>query len=770
MDLLSRLTDLRILLAVISVLGVCFAAIAILFWPRKLKIFINYRKDDTDDLAYRREHDTSHEARVITEALRKKLGDRHLENEKTGPVRDGEVFLDRDDIPPGADWREYIKTQHHQSSVLVCLIGKQWLTLKIGDEVRLFRTGDIVREELEAAFQQGMEIIPVLVNGGSLPSDKPLPASLIAYGFQHLNWMKLDTKAADFQAKIDELVASIRQRVRKIYQEERRAALIDVVRLAAVPLIVLWTILSIAPQKANIAVFAFLGFAGTFALLPVVASWSMLKLIHDTRCREPDFNWYSAYSELVYCYLRSLGRRSVERVARVRIEAAVIHAHPEEPVPDDDPHRRTREQDKYQQDRKHRQADLNKAAANALGIQRDLDAIGLPPEIQRDTCFDLHNASQELKRYLTVLRQRRQGTVSTAADQFLSRIRIKQGFLSPQFLTTGLMDAFEENWQPVLDWYGEAVEEACPSAVTKTLQRVQVFEFLCWLTWGPSVPHCQCEQWKSHHPDKTGGLFLQFGYGDENNSFLLCDDENTSESLRSFFHKCLAAEPNARAFQCVTTVRPVLVSDVKYALCKAQQDAAEQGGVVLRSTKIEVFQGNPTQVSRRIYQAYVWMMFVLCDREGKPLFPEEPWRGLLPFFTHGNIAEPETYEFIRREVAQKSLAAMRSLHASAPEVTFRFACASDESNCGCKLVFPPAFPTMRGCFILEMLDPKTALSKEERAGFILPGETRHDLNEFRALYSACHLPELLHAFYENLERKSGNAKPNDPSLNAVNVR
>jgi hypothetical protein len=768
MDLLSRLTDIRILIAVVSILGLAAVTVAIMFWPRKLKIFINYRKDDTDDPVYRREHDTNREARAITEALRKNLGDRHLENGKTGPVRDGEVFLDKDDIPPGADWREYIKTQHHQSSVLVCLIGKQWLTLKVGDEVRLFRTGDIVREELEAAFQQGMEVIPVLVNGGSL--SEHLPPTLIAHGFQHLNWMKLDTNSPDFEAKINELVASIRIRVKKIYQEERRAALIDALRLSIAPLIVLWTILSIAPEKTNIAVFAALGFVGAFALLPVVASWSTLKLIHDTRCREPDFSWYAAYCELVYCYLRSLGRRSVERVARVRIEAAVVHAHPEEPVPDDDLHRRQRDLEKYRQDRKHRQVDLNNAAANALGIQRDQQAIGIPPEIERDTCFDLHNATQELKRYLTVLRQQRRGTQTTAADQFLSRIRIKQGFLSPQFLTTGLMDTFEENWQPVLDWYGDAVEAACPAVVTKQLQRVQVFEFLCWLTWGPSVPHCQCEQWKSPRPQSTGGLFLQFGYGDENNSFLLCDDDDTAESLRVFFDKCLAAEPNARAFQCVTTVRHVLVSDVENALCDAQRDAAEQGGVVLRSTKIEPFRGNRTQVSRRIYQAYVWMMWVLCDRMGKPLFPDEPWRGLLPFFTHGNIAEPDTYEFIRREVAQKSFSAMRSLHVSTPEVTFRFACASDESNCGHNLVFPPALPTMRGFFMLQLIESRDGLTKDERASFILPNEPRDDHAAFRAVYSACHLPELLHAFYDNLEQQAGEVDANAPSLNAVNVR
>ncbi|HET6425157.1 MAG TPA: TIR domain-containing protein, partial [Planctomycetaceae bacterium] len=360
MDLLNYW---RILAGLIPVL-VLAIFVLILFRSRPLKIFINYRKDDTDDPVFRRQFETSREARDITEALRTKLGDQHkqMKNGHPGPVREGEVFLDCDDIPPGADWRQYIKTQHHQSSVLVCLIGKQWQSLKVGDELRLFRTGDIVREELEAAFQQGMEVIPVLVNGAGLAIDN-LPDGLTQYGFQHLNWMKLNTTTGDFPQKVDDLVGSIRRHVRKKNQEERWAGIIDVVRLSAVPLVVWWTILAVIPDKLNAVVFAVLAVLMFVLALPVFGSWSILKLVHDTRCREPDFSWYAAYCELAYCYLRSLGRRSVERVARVRIEAAVVHAHPEEPVPDDDPERRRREQIQYRQARKNRQSDLNKAAA-----------------------------------------------------------------------------------------------------------------------------------------------------------------------------------------------------------------------------------------------------------------------------------------------------------------------------------------------------------------------------------------------------------------------
>lgn len=782
MQIFNHLADPRFVIAVVSVAVIAFVVIAIVYWPRKFKIFINYRKDDTDDPVYRQAEDTSIEARTITEALRQRLGDEHMKNGRTGPVRDGKVFLDRDDIDGGSDWREFIKKEHHQSSVLVCLIGKQWHTLFQEGKPRLHHPTDVLREELEAAFKQGMEVIPVLVNGGEIDGDE-LPESLRKHNFTNLHRIKVDTNSPRFPEMIDEVMASIRQQVKKIYAADRRAALFDALQFSALPLAMLWLILTFAPEEIHPAAWGVAGFFFTLAAIPILFTGSTLKLIHDTRCREPDFNWRWAYFEMVYCYLLSLGRASVVQVARVRIEAAVLNPPPEEPVPDDDEERQADQLIEYRNKRKERRKKLEKAASNAMGIQRGQQQLGIPPEIQCETCFDLHSATQELKRYLTVLRQRR-GVRVTSADRFLSQIRVQQGYLSPQYLTTGLMDEFDEHWQPVLNWYGRAVDAPVPPAFTKSLQRVQVFEFLCWLTWGPSVPHCQCARWKTAHPEKTGGLFLQFGYGDENNSFLLCDDESTVTPLKAFLRECLNKEPDARAFQCVATVRPELVSDVKYSLCPAQSDAGDQAGVVLRSVKIEP----KIDDSRRIYQAYVWMMFVLCDEDGTPLFsqpqpaqgdqparPAEPWRALLPFFTHGNIAEPDTYAFIRREVAQKCLAAMRSLHRQAPHIKFRFACASDESNCGEPLEFPPATPTMRGFFILERCLEESSLSPEERACFILPGELKPngepypDLDAFRDTYSACALPELLHKFYESLAKDDGSVTPDSPSLKAVVV-
>lgn len=171
------------------------------------------------------------------------------------------------------------------------------------------------------------------------------------------------------------------------------------------------------------------------------------------------------------------------------------------------------------------------------------------------------------------------------------------------------------------------------------------------------------------------------------------------------------------------------------------------------------------------------MMFVLCDPNGEPLFPNEPWRGLFPFFTHGNIAEPDTYRFIREEVARKSVEAIKSILTHSPYVTFRFACSSDVSNCGRELMFPPALPTMLECFVKEL---RMRLTKEEQACVIIPNAARTDDADdremhreradedfFQGIYSSCHLPDRLREFYQSLASEEDEADANAPTFYAV---
>jgi hypothetical protein len=140
-------------------------------------------------------------------------------------------------------------------------------------------------------------------------------------------------------------------------------------------------------------------------------------------------------------------------------------------------------------------------------------------------------------------------------------------------------------------------------------------------------------------------------------------------------------------------------------------------------------------------------MFVLCDKHGNDLFPENPWYGLLPFFTHGNIAEPDTYQFIRRELARKSLDCIEELARDSTDTYFRYACASDHSNCNHQLEFDPPSPTILEFFQQELAD-RTDLAAFSQIQ--LPNVDQEN-EAFALLYAGCHLPERVSDFYKFLE-------------------
>src|SRR6266516_6835262 len=76
--------------------------------PEPLRVFINYRRDDTPGQAGR-----------LYDALTAHFGDDN-------------VFMDVDAIELGVDFKDAIEREVGTCDVLVALIGKQWLT--IGDE------------------------------------------------------------------------------------------------------------------------------------------------------------------------------------------------------------------------------------------------------------------------------------------------------------------------------------------------------------------------------------------------------------------------------------------------------------------------------------------------------------------------------------------------------------------------------------------------------------------------------------------------------------
>jgi hypothetical protein len=121
------------------------------------RIFISYRRDDSRGYAGRLQGDLS-----------RRYSDEH-------------VFRDVE-IPPGADFGEYITGLVDKCNVVLAIIGPGWLDARDREgERRIDKPDDWVRLEIERALaRDGVEVIPVLVDGARLPPREELPDSLLA--------------------------------------------------------------------------------------------------------------------------------------------------------------------------------------------------------------------------------------------------------------------------------------------------------------------------------------------------------------------------------------------------------------------------------------------------------------------------------------------------------------------------------------------------------------------------------------------------------------
>ncbi|HKP47117.1 MAG TPA: toll/interleukin-1 receptor domain-containing protein [Pyrinomonadaceae bacterium] len=118
------------------------------------KIFICYRRDDAEGYAGR-----------IYDRLHARFP--------------GRVFMDVTGINPGADFSRVIQDTVGTSTVLLAIIGKQWLTIKDeADTPRIQKADDYVRHEIATALYRNIAVIPVLVREAKMPSPAALPPDL----------------------------------------------------------------------------------------------------------------------------------------------------------------------------------------------------------------------------------------------------------------------------------------------------------------------------------------------------------------------------------------------------------------------------------------------------------------------------------------------------------------------------------------------------------------------------------------------------------------
>jgi hypothetical protein len=147
------------------------------------KIVISYRRKDSQSTT-----------RAIFERLERDFGA-------------ASVFMDVN-VPIGTDFRKHINLVLKECDVLIAIVGRKWLGRKKAGELRIKEEEDWVKIEIETALRRQIAIIPVLVDGASMPSKAQLPPSI--QDFTYHNAAHVDT-GRDFSGHMRTLIDGVRR-------------------------------------------------------------------------------------------------------------------------------------------------------------------------------------------------------------------------------------------------------------------------------------------------------------------------------------------------------------------------------------------------------------------------------------------------------------------------------------------------------------------------------------------------------------------------------
>ncbi len=149
----------------------------------KGQIFISYRRDDAAGYA-----------RALYDRLAQ-----HFSPER--------VFMDVDAIEPGLPFDDVIQQALSRCEVLLVVIGRRWLDPQTGGGSRLDDPQDFVRLEITAALARDIRVIPVLLDGATMPTEADLPEPLQPLARRNA----LEVSNSRFRSDTDSLISTVRR-------------------------------------------------------------------------------------------------------------------------------------------------------------------------------------------------------------------------------------------------------------------------------------------------------------------------------------------------------------------------------------------------------------------------------------------------------------------------------------------------------------------------------------------------------------------------------
>lgn len=116
------------------------------------------------------------------------------------------VFMDIDSMPAGVDFHDHLQAILADCGALLVVIGKSWRSQRKGQPARIMDPDDWVRIEVETALERSIPVVPLLIDGASLPGRDQLPESL--WPLLRRNALPVDS-GRDFHAQLTRLVRDL---------------------------------------------------------------------------------------------------------------------------------------------------------------------------------------------------------------------------------------------------------------------------------------------------------------------------------------------------------------------------------------------------------------------------------------------------------------------------------------------------------------------------------------------------------------------------------
>lgn len=162
------------------------------------RIFINYRREDSQGITGR-----------IFDRLENHFGSKN-------------IFIDVDSIGLGLDFSDVIDNGLRKSDIFLSIIGKNWLAVRDNNGRRIDNPDDFVRLEIDFALSQQKRIIPILVEGSSLPKRSTLPkelSALVRYNALRINHESFNSDVTRLIKSLEEI--DLEKKNQKIVEKER---------------------------------------------------------------------------------------------------------------------------------------------------------------------------------------------------------------------------------------------------------------------------------------------------------------------------------------------------------------------------------------------------------------------------------------------------------------------------------------------------------------------------------------------------------------------